>query len=148
MRPFLPSPRETNLLVVLGFAAFGYGLYLRYGLIEAPLLEVGCATGLPRAACGLRRIVIDLHEMEFFGGVALAAAVFHFARPRLAAFAIGLSMAIFGLVLWNSSLSAIAIALLVIGFARPVRPVPASRPLPAPAMQAQTIAPASSKASH
>jgi hypothetical protein len=144
MRLFVPSPRETNVLVLLGCAALGYGLYLRYLVIDAPALEAACATGLPRAVCDLRRFAIDLYELQFFGGVALVAAIVHLVRPRLATFTIGLMTAIFGLVLSNNELSALAIGLLVMGFARPRA---ASRRAPARAIRPQTRAPASSKTS-
>jgi hypothetical protein len=147
MRPFLPTPRETNVLVVLGCAALGYGLYLRYAVVESQSLEIACAAGLPRAVCHLRRIVIDLSEMEFFGGAALVAAVLHLVRPRVITFAVGLFAAILGLVLSNNVPSAFATALLVIGFARPERPAPANKPLPASAASGQTTTPASSRTS-
>jgi hypothetical protein len=148
MRPFLPNPRETNLLVVLGCAALGYGLYLRHSIVDSSALEFACAAGLPRASCILRRAVIDFQEMELFGGTALVAAIVHFVKPRLAAFAIAMCAAILGSFLANNELSAIAIGMLVVSFARPVRHSRASRPLPAPSMPAPTIAPASSKTSH
>jgi hypothetical protein len=148
MRPFVPSPRETNLLVVLGFAALGYGLYLRHVIVDAPALELACAAGLPRASCALRQAVIDFREMQLFGGAAIVAATWHFVKPRLAAFAVALCAAIFGLLLANTALSSIAIGLLVVSFARPVRHSRASRPLPVPTVQSPTIAPASSKTSH
>jgi hypothetical protein len=148
MRPFLPTPRETNLLVVLGCAALGYGLYLRHMIVDSSTLELACAAGLPRASCMLRRAVIDFQEMELFGGGALVAAIAHFAKPRLIAFAIAMCAAILGSVLANNELSAIAIGVLVVSFARPVRHSRASRPLPAPTIPAPTISPASSKTSH
>jgi hypothetical protein len=147
MRLFLPTPRQTNLLIVLGCAAFGYALYLRHVVVDAPGLEAACAAGLPRAICSVRRVVIDLYEMEFFGGTAIAAAVIHLTRPRLAIFTIGLVAAIFGLVLSNSTASALAVGLLVMGFARPVHREPANKSLPARAARARATGPASSKTS-
>ena len=148
MRPFLPTPRETNLLVVLGCAALGCGLYLRHAVVDSSALELACAGGLPRASCLLRRAVVEFHEMQLFGGAALVAAVAHFVNPRLVAFAIAMCAAILGLVLANNELSAIAIGVVVVSFARPVRHSRASKPLPVPTVPAPTIAPASSKTSH
>jgi hypothetical protein len=148
MRLFLPTPRETNLLVVLGCAALGCGLYLRHMIVDSSALELACAAGLPRASCILRRAVIDFHEMELFGGVALVAAIVHFVNPRLIPFAIAMCAAILGLLLANNELSAIAIGGLVVSFARPVRHPRTSRPLPVRSMRAPTIVPASSKTSH
>jgi hypothetical protein len=148
MRPFLPTPRETNLLVVLGFAALGCGLYLRHAIVDAPTLELACAAGLPRVSCALRRAVSDFREMQLFGGIAIVAAISHFVRPRLVAFAVALCAAIFGLLLANNELSAIAIGLLVVSFARAVRHSRTSKPQPVPTVPSPTIAPASSKSSH
>jgi hypothetical protein len=128
--------------VVLGCAALGYGLYLRYLVIEAPALEAACAAGLPRAVCQVRRFAIDLYEMQFFGGIAIVAAIVHVVRPRMATFTVALMAAIFGLVLANNELSAFAVGLLVMGFARPVA---SSKRAPARAASPQATAPPSSK---
>lgn len=141
MRLFLPSPRETNLLILLGCAALGYALYLRHSVVAAPELATACAAGLPRAICSLRRIMIELGEMQFFGGLALVASVVQFVRPRVAAFATGLVAAVFGLNLANTELAALAAGILVISLARPAR---TSTPPPGPAMLPTARAPASS----
>ena len=148
MRAFLPTPRETNLLVFLGCASFGYALYLRHMVVDASTLELACAAGLPRASCFLRRAVTDFRDMELFGGTAIIAAVAHFIAPRFTAFAIAMCAAIFGLVLGNPEPAAMAAGLLILSFARPVRRLLASKPLPASAAPARTTAPASSKTSH
>jgi hypothetical protein len=145
MRLFLPTPRETNLLVLLGCAALGYGLYLRHLVIDLPALEIACAGGLPRAICTVRRLAIELSDMQVFGGIALVAAIVQFVQPRVVTFAIALGTAILGLVLSNNELSALAIGLLIMSFARPTA---ASRRAPARAAPPRTKAPASSRTSH
>lgn len=141
MRYFRPGPRETNVLVLLGCAAFGFALYLRYGVIEARPMELACAAGLPRAICQARLIAIQLYGVQAFGWVALAAAGVHFLRPNLVAFTVSTLAAILGLVLYNPDLSALAVAILVSAFARPVSARPRK---PAPPGIRQTTAPASS----
>jgi hypothetical protein len=143
MRLFLPTPRETNLLLLLGCAAFGGSLYLRYLAIESPAVEAACAAASPRAICLLRRLAIELSDLELFGGVALAGAILHLVRPRIVPFAIALVAAIAGLVLYNTGVAALAAALLAVSPARPVR---ASTQAPGSARSPQTRAPASSKA--
>jgi hypothetical protein len=148
MRLFLPTPRETNLLVVFGCAALGYGLYLRHVIVDSPTLELACAAGLPRVSCLLRRTVTEFQQMQLFGGVALAASIVNFLNPRFAAFAVAMCAATLGLVLGNGDVSAIAVGLLVVSFARPVRHSRASKPLPAPETPSPPIAPANSKTFH
>ena len=145
MRLYVPTPRQINLLLLIGFAAFGYALYLRIMVIDAPSLEFVCAEGPPRAVCGLRKVIVELYELQFFGGLALAAAILHFARPRFAAFAVALAACMLGLVLRNTGVSGLAAAILVMAFARPAH---ASKSMPAPATAGRATAPASSRTSH
>lgn len=144
MRLYQPTPRQTNLLIALGAAAFGYAFYLRFLVIEAESVAIACAAGLPRGACILRKLALDLSQPQLFGFAALAAALVHLYRPRFAAFAVALIAAIFGLLLYNNGLAALAVALLVMGFARPVR-IDSPRPV-APA-RPRTTTPASSRRS-
>ena len=142
MRLFLPTPRETNLLILLGFAVFGYALYLRFMVVDAPSLELACPEGLDRAVCGLRKTVIELRDLQFFGGLALVCAVLQLIRPRFATLALGMTAALFGLILHNTGVSALAAALLVMGFARSAH---ADRSRPRPEARGRTRAPASSR---
>ena len=145
MRFYIPTPRQINLLLLIGFAAFGYALYLRTLVIDAPSLELACAEGLARAVCGLRKVIVELYELQFFGGLALVAALLHFARPRFAAFAVALAACVLGLVLRNTGVAGLAAAVLVMAFARPARD---RRSMPAPATAPRATAPASSRTSH
>ena len=54
-----------------------------------------------------------------FGGVALIASGVQLCRPNVVAFGTGLVFALFGLVLYNTRVSALAVALLVLSLARP-----------------------------
>ena len=53
-----------------------------------------------------------------FGWAALALAALNLLRPSLVVFAVALSVACFGVVLYNIGLSALALGLLVLSFAR------------------------------
>lgn len=145
MSTFVPSPRQSNLLILLACAALGYGFYLRYAVVEAPALIAACGEGLPRAVCSLRRFVLELADLQFFAGTALLAAVFHFVRPMPAALAVALVATAFGLTIGDVGASAFAAAILIMAFARPAR---ASSSRRAPAGSPQTTGPASSRTSH
>lgn len=145
MRLYVPTPRQTNLLLLIGFAAFGYALYLRFLVVEASSIEFACAEGLPRAVCGLRKVAVELYELQFFGGAALVFAILHFARPRFIMLVIALTAAVLGLVLSNTGVSALAAAILVMAFARPAH---ANKSMPAPATARRATGPASSSTSH
>jgi hypothetical protein len=119
-RSFLPSPRVANVLIALGAAALGYALYLRYLVIENSTVGLACEAGLNTSACMVRKIAIFLFRYQAFGILAFVAAVYHLLRPHIYAFALAMVAAAFGLVLYNNGLAALATALLVVSFARPV----------------------------
>jgi hypothetical protein len=118
-RRFVPSGRQTNWLLAVGFLSVGYALYLRYRAIEFAPVSLECQGGLDTWLCGTFRIVIVLFNHAVFGAVALGAAVVNLLRPSVATVAIALAAAGFGIVLHNPGLSALAAALLVLSLARP-----------------------------
>jgi hypothetical protein len=120
-RLFLPSARQTNWLLIVGFLSLGYALYLRYLVIEQPTVGLACEGGLRTWLCGTRRLAITLFTYSVFGWLAFAAAVLNLIRPHLVLLTIGIAAAAFGIVLYNVSLSAFAVALLILSLARPVR---------------------------
>jgi hypothetical protein len=119
-RLFLPSARQTNWLLIVGFLSLGYALYLRYLVIEQPTVGLACEGGLRTWLCGTRRLAITLFTYSVFGWLAFAAAVLNLIRPHLVLLTIGIAAAAFGIVLYNVSLSAFAVALLILSLARPV----------------------------
>lgn len=121
VRLFLPSARQTNWLLIAGFLALGYAMYLRYLAVEQPSVGLACEAGLQTWLCSMRRLAIALFTHSVFGWVALAAAVLNLIRPHLLLFALGTIAAGFGIVLYNVALSAFAVALLILSLARPVR---------------------------
>lgn len=122
-RRFVPTARQTNWLLCIGFLSIGYAMYLRYRALEFADVSLACQAGLQTWLCGTFRLVIVLFNHYVFGAVALGAAIIHLLRPSLALFAVSLAAAGFGIVLHNPGLSALAAALLIVSLARPA-PVP------------------------
>jgi hypothetical protein len=116
---FLPTARQTNWLLVIGFLALGEALYLRYLAIEYATVALACQAGLETWLCTTFRLVIALFNHSAFGWVALGAAVLNLMRPSIVLVAITLAAAGFGLVLHNADLSGLAVALSVVSLARP-----------------------------
>jgi type IV secretory pathway TrbD component len=120
---FLPTARQLNWLLVVGFLSVGEAMYLRYMAIENGTVSLACQAGLQTWLCGTFRLTIILFNHEVFGGVALTAALLNLIRPSLVLLVIALSAAAFGVVLHNADLSALAAGVLILSLARPV-PVP------------------------
>jgi hypothetical protein len=115
---FLPSARAINWLLIVGFAALGYALYMRYLAIENTQVGLACAAGLDTWLCRSRHIVVALYQNSAFGTAALVVAAVHFLRPTLVVFAVALALTCLGVVLYNVGLAAVAAALLVLSLAR------------------------------
>lgn len=118
MKLFLPSARATNILLIIGFCSIGYALYMRYLAVEQSTVGIACGTGLDTWLCFSRRIVIALFTNSVFGIAALAIAALNLLRPSLVLFGAALAAACLGVVLYNTQLSALAFALLVLSLAR------------------------------
>jgi hypothetical protein len=118
-RLFLPTARQTNWLLVIGFLALGQALYLRYLAIEYATVALACQAGLDSWLCTTFRLVIVLFNHSAFGWIALSAALLNLVRPSLVLVSIALAAAGFGLVLHNADLSGLAVALLIVSLARP-----------------------------
>src|SRR5579864_6079054 len=112
MKLFLPSARATNYLLIVGFCSLGYALYIRYLAIEQVSVGLTCAAGLETWLCFSRQVSVALFEHTVFGWAALAVAAINLLRPSLVLFSVALAIACFGLVLYNTALSALAIGLL------------------------------------
>ena len=116
---FLPTARQTNWLLIIGFLCIGYAMYLRYLAVEYTQVALACDAGLNTWLCWTRKWLIVLFNHSVFGWVALAAAVLNLLRPSIVLLAIGVGAAALGIVLYNVNLSALAVALLVLSLARP-----------------------------
>ena len=117
-RLFLPSARATNVLLVVGFGALGYALYVRYLGIEQSAIGLACNAGLDTWMCTQRRVLAALFDRAFIGWAAVIIAAVNLLRPTLVVFGLGLAVACVGVVLYNVMLSALAIGLLLLSFAR------------------------------
>jgi len=116
---FVPTPRQTNWLLCVGFLSVGWALWLRYRALEFSDVSLACQAGLDTWLCTTFRASIVLYNHYVFGAVAVGAALITLLRPSVPFFAISLAAAGFGIVMHNPSLSAFAAALLVVSLARP-----------------------------
>jgi hypothetical protein len=114
----MPSARATNWLLIVGFCSLGYALYLRYMGIEQTKIGLACAAGLDTWLCLSRSVAHALHAHSVLGGAALVAAAVNLLRPSLVMFAVALSFACLGIVLYNTGLAGLAFGLLLLSFAR------------------------------
>jgi len=118
-RLFLPSKRAAAILTLLGIAALGAALYLRYAIIQNSAIGVACEAGEASFSCKARLAVILMFVQDCFGWTAMIAAGVQLWRPNIVAFGTGLVFALLGLVLYNTRASALAVTLLVLSLARP-----------------------------
>lgn len=116
---FLPTARQTNGLLTVGFLAVGQALYIRYMAIENLNTELACQAGLQSWLCTAFRISIVFFNHEVFGWAALGLALLNLIRPSVALIALALAAAGFGIVLHNADLSALAAGVLILSLARP-----------------------------
>lgn len=119
MKPFLPSPRATHLLIAAGFLAVGWAMYVRYLVIETTVVGLACEAGLATTLCAMRGVMIALFHYNAFGWAALAAALVHLWRPNVWVFGVALVAGGLGVVLYDTGAAALAWALLIVSFARP-----------------------------
>lgn len=116
---FLPTARQANWLLVIGFLSVGYALYLRYTAIEVPVVALACQAGLDTWLCLARGTATALFQHSVFGVVAVGAAILNLLRPSIVLVAVEVAAAGLGIVLYNVTLSAFAVALLILSLARP-----------------------------
>jgi len=115
---FLPSHRQINWLLVAGFSAVGYALYVRYLAIEPAAVGRACEEGLRTWLCNSRSVAIQLFTHNMLGGTALLAALLNLLRPSMILLMVALVAAGMGIVLYNVTASAIAVGLLLLSLAR------------------------------
>ena len=118
-RLFRPTARQTNWLLIVGFAAIGEALYLRYLAIESAPVALACQAGLETWLCSAFRHTITLYNHTVFGWVALIAALLNLFRPSIVLMTVAIATAGMGLVLHNAGLAGLAAALLILSLARP-----------------------------
>lgn len=118
-RLFFPTPQQMYVVIAAGFVSVGYALYLRYLAVELSSVGLACQAGAATWLCFTRGIVIALFTHDVFGWTALAASILTLIRPSIVPFTVALVAGGFGIVLYNVSLSALALSLLVLSLARP-----------------------------
>jgi hypothetical protein len=117
---YRPTLRQALGLAVIAIAALAYGFAMRYGVIQNSAIGIACETSGTSWLCASRRAAIALFQPQVFGIVALGAAVLNLMRPSFIPFAITLVAAGAGIVLYNTALSSLAVAVLIFSLARPV----------------------------
>jgi hypothetical protein len=118
-RLFLPSYRVLAVLAAIGLVSLGCSFYMRYYGVQNTAVGLACQAGLDSVLCSLRRLSIALYEHSIFGIVALGVALINLLRPSAPLFALSLCAAGLGIVLYNVALSGLAVAVLILSFARP-----------------------------
>ena len=68
---FLPTARQANWLLIIGFVLFGEALYLRYLGIENSQVALACQSGLHTWMCSTTRLTIWSFTYAVFGWTAL-----------------------------------------------------------------------------
>jgi prepilin signal peptidase PulO-like enzyme (type II secretory pathway) len=117
--PFRLTPYQVQWLLVVGFVSVGYAIYLRYLVIEFSTVALACDAGLQTLPCKARVLATYLFRNSVFGIVSVIIAVLHLIRPSIVLLTGGLIVAGFGIVLYNGTLSGLAIGMLILGCARP-----------------------------
>jgi hypothetical protein len=117
---FVPTARQANWIITIGFLALGYALYLRYFAIQNTSIGLACDAGLGTSICVIRKAAYTFGAHSVFGWIAFGAALINLARPSAVMFTCALVATAFGLVLYNAGLAGIAAGLLIMSFARPV----------------------------
>src|ERR1700735_2229463 len=116
---FLPTARQINWLLVIGFLSLGQALDLRYMAIENNTVSLACQGGMRTWLCDTFRLTIVLFNHNVFGWVALGAAALNLFRPSIVLVTLALAAVAFGIVLHNADLAALAAGLLLFRLARP-----------------------------
>ena len=117
---YRPTKRQAGCLAAIALAALAYGLFMRYRVIEQSAVGIACDGGGANWLCANRRTAIALFTPQVFGIVALGAALLNLFRPSVVFWALTLLAGGAGIVLYNTALSALAVALLILSLARPV----------------------------
>jgi hypothetical protein len=120
VRPlFLPTLRQSIILAIVGALALACGFYLRYSVIENAVVGIACGSHAQTWLCAARRATIALFEPQALGMTAVAGAVLNLIRPSIVLCVVALAAGGLGIVLYNVAMSALAVALLILGLARP-----------------------------
>jgi hypothetical protein len=117
---YRPTPRQVCVLAVFALAALTYGFFIRYHVIEQSAVGIACGADGTGWLCASRRTAIALFTPQAFGIAALGVALLNLLRPSVVLWALALLAAGAGIVLYNTALSGLAVAILILSLARPV----------------------------
>jgi hypothetical protein len=117
--PFLPTLRQAGVLAALTLTALGHAMIVRYFAMENTPVALSCDADPQGWLCASRQLAIVLHNPPIFGIAALILAALNLMRPSVILCAAGLVAAAYGLVIYNTPMAAIAVALLCLSLARP-----------------------------
>ena len=116
---YLPTPRQGAVLVALALLSIGHAMVARYLAMEQTSVSLACNAGAQTWLCLSRNVALVLHSPPIFGITALIVSLLNLMRPSVVLFGIALVAAGHGLVLYNTTLSALAVAALILSLARP-----------------------------
>ena len=119
MRTFIPTARQANWLLIVGFLAVGEALYVRYLAIEHAPVSLACQAGQNTWLCTTFRLAIVAYNNSVFGWVAVIAAGLNLVRPSIVLMTVAIAAGGMGLVLHNAGLAGLAAGLLILSLARP-----------------------------
>lgn len=117
--PFTLTPYQVQWIMLIAFASVSFAFYVRNFAIEPAKMALACDAGLQTWLCQTRSLANVLHRREVFGIAAIVIAVLHLIRPSIILLTAGVAAAGLGIMLYNVTLSGIAVGLLILGFARP-----------------------------
>jgi len=119
MKNFIPTARQTNWLLIVGFLAVGEALYVRYLAIEHAPVSLACQAGQNTWLCTAFHLAIAAYNNSVFGWVAVIAAALNMVRPSIVLMTVAIAAVGMGLVLHNAGLAGLAAGLLILSLARP-----------------------------
>jgi hypothetical protein len=119
MQTFLPTARQTNWLLIVGFLAIGEALYVRYLAIENAPVSLACQGGQNTWLCTTFHLAIAAYNNSVFGWAAVIAAALNLVRPSIVLMTVAIAAGGMGLVLHNAGLAGLAAGLLILSLARP-----------------------------
>src|SRR5665213_1967205 len=115
---YRPTGRQAACLAGLALVGLGYGFFMRYQVIEQSAVGIACEASGGTWLCASRRTAVALFTPQAFGILALGAAVLNVLRPALVLWAMAVLTGGAGIVLYNTTLSALGVALLIVSLAR------------------------------
>lgn len=116
---FRPGPAAAAALFLVGAAGLGLAVYMRYWIVEPASVGLVCDKGAMTSVCIFRRVFVGIFTWNGFGAAALVATALALLRPSSLLVGAALLFGFLGVVLYNTQLSALALALLPLVLARP-----------------------------